>query len=258
MPDVEGGRAVGPVVGVSREARAVGAEGVDVAPALVVGEERDALADQHRGIQVAVDLGSQPGELAAALGVPPELARRAAPVALLPGHLPGHDRRHQDRRAAVTLCQISEGAQREAAGRAAVRGDGVGPGVAPRRLPGRADGQHVAVGGPADQPGRVVAPPGEPARAPAVDRGDEDLGRRLPRRRPRHPGAVRGEAGPRHRHVVGREAVGPPSADRGGPHVVLRDEDERVAVQVRMAQVAGGHVETVAIPRIRRARRQLR
>ena len=52
VADVERGRAVGAVIGVAAQApdisTAVEPERVEVAPALVVGEERDAVADQHR------------------------------------------------------------------------------------------------------------------------------------------------------------------------------------------------------------------
>ena len=118
--------------------------------------------------------------------------------------------------------------------------------VASRGLPRRADGQHLAVGGPADQLRGGVAPPREPTGGAAVDRRDEHLRRPLARRRPRHRRAVGRDPGPGHRHAVGREPVGAAAADRRGPHVVFRDEDERVAVQMGVAEVAGGHGETVA------------
>ena len=65
-------------------------------------------------------------------------------------------------------------------------------------------------------------------------------------RRPRDAGAVGRDAGRRHRHAVGGEPVGAAPGDRRGPDVVLGDEDECVAVQMGVAQVAAGHGETVA------------
>ena len=244
VPGVERGRAVGPVVGVAAQVRSPAVEGVEVAPALVVGEERDAVADQHRRVEVAVEVGGEAHERA--LGVPPQLARGAAAVALLPRHLAGHGGREQHGRAFGALREIGQRAQRQPAGRAARRRDDVRPRVAPRRLPRRAHRQHLALGRPADQLGGVVAPPGEPPRGAALDLRDEHLRRPLPRRRPRHEGAVGRDPGAGHRHPVGGEAVGAASVDRRRPQVVLGDEDERVAVEVGVAQVTRGHGETVA------------
>ena len=241
---VERGRAVacrGRCGGAGRSRRA---EGVEVAPALVVAEERDAVADQHRGVEVAVEVRGEADERA--LRVPPQLARGAAAVALLPRHLAGHGGREEHRGALGALGEIGERAQREPPRGAAVGRDDVGPRVASRRLARRADDQHLALGGPTDQLRGGVAPPGEPPRGAAVDRRDEHLRRLLAGRRPRHEGAVGRDPGPGHRHAVGREPVGAAPADRRGPHVVLRDQDERVAVQMGVAEVARGHAETVA------------
>ena len=66
VPGVERGRArravVRAVVGVAAQVRSPAVEGVEVAPALVVGEERDPVADQHRRVEVAVEVGGEPHE----------------------------------------------------------------------------------------------------------------------------------------------------------------------------------------------------
>lgn len=47
------------VVGVAAQVGAVVGAGVEVADALVVGEEGDAVADEHRGVEVAVEVGEE-------------------------------------------------------------------------------------------------------------------------------------------------------------------------------------------------------
>src|SRR5690606_33060318 len=68
VPGVEG-----VVVGVAAQVGAVVRARVEVADALVVGEEGDAAADEHGGVQMAVEVVEQP------VPVQPEPARGAAP-----------------------------------------------------------------------------------------------------------------------------------------------------------------------------------
>ena len=106
VPGVERGRPGCAVVGVPAQAGAVGGQRVDVAPALVVGEEGDPpLASRTRRAsasrQLPVQVGGDPDELAGAVGVPPQPSGGAAAVALPPGHVPGHraaERRPSGRR----------------------------------------------------------------------------------------------------------------------------------------------------------------
>ena len=83
--------------GVPAQVGAVGEGGVQRADALVVGEEGDPLPRPHGVLDVAVQLLVQPYELAVALAVDPQLARRTAPVPLPPGGLAAHGRGEQDR-----------------------------------------------------------------------------------------------------------------------------------------------------------------
>src|SRR5581483_1490478 len=76
------------VVGVAGEVAPVGPARVEVADALVVGQEVHPLADPHRRRQVAVEL-YQATELPVAALVDPQLACRAAPVPLPPGGVGG-------------------------------------------------------------------------------------------------------------------------------------------------------------------------
>ena len=81
----------GSVVGVPAQVAAVQVDGVEVAPAFVIGQKRDAGAppgpDEHRRGEVAVELPEDAGELAGGAAVRPQLAARTAAVALPPGHL---------------------------------------------------------------------------------------------------------------------------------------------------------------------------
>ncbi len=251
VPHVERGGAGTTVVGVAPQAGAVDGERVEVAPALMVGQERDAQAPaaphEHRGGELPVQLRGQPDELARPVGVPPQLARRAAPVALPPRHLPRDQRAGDDGGAAVAgQRDVGHRAEVQPPRRAALGGDGVGPGAPWRGLPGGAQREHLPLRRPAHHLRPGVAPVGQPPRAPAVGVGHVGLGCPVAPGRPRHLRAVRGQPRVRDRLAVGREPVGAAAGQRSRPHVVLGHEDEGVAVQVREAEVAGGHDATVA------------
>ena len=70
------------MVGVPAQVGAVREHRVDVAPALVVGQEDHPVAHPVGVLQLGVELAEQPAELAAAVRVDPQLAGGAAPVAL--------------------------------------------------------------------------------------------------------------------------------------------------------------------------------
>src|SRR3954470_18269559 len=76
------------VVRVAPQVAAVGQHRVEVSVALVVGQERDPVLDPKRVCEVAVQSGGEPLEFTVSVGVDPQLARRAATVALPPGGLP--------------------------------------------------------------------------------------------------------------------------------------------------------------------------
>ncbi len=117
---------VGGVVGVPAQSGAVGAAGVEVADALVVGEEGDPVAvgggDRHRAGEVSGEVGEDP------FAVDPEPAGGAAPVALPGGGFVrgGSGEQHGVGGADLGVADRSPG---HPAGGAAVGGQGVRPGV---------------------------------------------------------------------------------------------------------------------------------
>src|SRR5690606_4495629 len=120
VPGVEG-----VVVGVAAQGGAVVGAGVEVADALVVGEEGDPSGDEHRGVQVAVDAVEQPP------AVQPQPARGAAPVALPGG---GFVRRGAGEQQGLAFAvdhgglDVADRAPGQLAAGAAVAGQLVGPG----------------------------------------------------------------------------------------------------------------------------------
>lgn len=231
------------VVRVPAQIGAVHQAGVQIADALVVGEEGDAAPDEHRRVQVPADVRQQP------LAVQPEPAHGAAPVPL-PGRrlvrrLSGEE---QGAPLAVDVGDrdVGDGPPRELAAGAPVGGDAVRPGEVGERLVVRGHGEDLGgvpgVGAPAADPGVGRAPVGESAGGAALDGGEVDLWIE------RAPGRV-GDAA-----AVGREArmtdPGPVDGqpprpagplplrgERGDPEVVLRREAEQVLVEVRETKI---------------------
>ena len=233
------------VVGVPPQVAAVKRAGVQVAGALVVGQEREPAADQHGTGELASHAAEQPGEPAIAPRRPhPEFSSRAAPVPLPvrwlaeaageqrdPGGLQGHvadqaERQRSRRVAAVAVAGIG-GRQR------------VCRGLPAERLAGRRDRKHLAVRRPAAHLGSRVAPVAEPAAVPAVDPGQVDLGRALPPAGPGDHRAVPGDPGMAGRSVVRGDPPSPTARGRGEPYVIVRDERNQIAVNVREAEVSG-------------------
>jgi hypothetical protein len=203
----------------------------------MVGQEREPLPDLHRRLELGVDLPEEPDEVAGAVGVPPQLRGRPAAVALPPGRLerPGRGEQHPGR--AGRQRQVRQWSILAPPRRPAVARDVPRPGQPAEGLTGRGQCEDVARRGPAAAPG--AAPPGQPACGAAVGVRDEDLGRPLAPRRPRHAGPVRGQPRRAHRNAVRGEPVGAATGHGRGPDVVLGDEDQGVATQVGEAEVAG-------------------
>ena len=158
------------MIGMPGDAAAVQRAGIDVAGALVIGQEEQPPADQHRAGQLAVQVGEHPGEQGVRGRGGPQLARPAAAVPLPERGLADHAAGEQGG-ARVLDGHVGDGAERQQAGRRAVAGDGVGPPVLGGRLVRRGDGQHLARRGPPGDPGLRVAPVGEPGGRAAVDLG---------------------------------------------------------------------------------------
>ncbi len=227
------------VVGVAAQAGAVGQAGVEVADALVVGEEGDAAADEHRRVQVPLDVLQQ------AHAVQPEPAGGAAAVAL-PGR--GLVRWLAGEQQAAVLAvdvghlDVGDRAPGQAAAGAAVGGQLVGPGVVRERLPVGGDGEDVAVGVPAADAGVGGAPVAEPARRAAVHGGQVDLGVEAAPGGEGDVPSVGGETGVADPGAVDGDPPGPARGvavgDQGGdPEVVLGGEAQQFVVEVREAEV---------------------
>ena len=233
------------VVGVPPQASAVQRARVQVARALVVGQEHQPAPDDHRAGQLTGQVLGHPGEperfvaRRAGAGSPPghpETARGPAAVALpecgLPA-MPTGEQRHGGRLDG----QIAHRAERQPLERPVLGPHRVCPGVVRERLTVRGDRQQLAVRGPAGDPGILVAPERHPAgHSPAQIRlvhirdavaltgpGDRPAVARQPR--VAGPGAVRGQP------------PGPAAVGRREPHVVVSDEGQQVGVQMRKAQV---------------------
>ncbi len=177
----------------------------------------------------------QPDELAVAVPVDPQLARRAAPVPLPPGGLPAHGRGQQHGVRAVG--DVADGPVRQGGGRSPVERHGLRPGAAQAGLAVRGDGQDVSVGGPAAHLGSEAAPVRQPRGRSAVDGRDVHLGGAVAGGGPGDGGAVGRDAGLGHRHVVGADPPGTSAVERGEPDVVLGGESDQLAVRVRKPEV---------------------
>ncbi|CAM5446707.1 hypothetical protein SVIOM74S_04703 [Streptomyces violarus] len=231
MPGVEG-----VVVGVPAQVGAVVGAGVQVADALVVGEEGDPAAGEHGGVQMAAEIGQQP------FAVQPQPARGAAPVALPGGRLV---RRGAGEKEGLALpvqigdLDVGDRPPGQLAARVAVEGDLVGPGEVREGLAVRGHGQDLALRGPAADPGVGAAPVAHlPART-AVHRDEMDLGHQAAPARVREVAAVGREARVSHLGAVDGEPPGAAGAvDRGEPEVVLGHEAQQVVMEMRQTQIA--------------------
>jgi hypothetical protein len=237
------------VVGVPPQAGAVQRARVEVAGALVVGQEGQPAADQHGAGELAADPGQQPREgrgrarVAVVPGPKPQAPAGAAPVALPPGRVPppaagqqGHAvRRHvQVGDLAVGQCGVPHRL------RARSQAEGVGPGEGAERLARVGDREDLAGRRPAAGPGGARGPVGQPAGGPAVGGGHVDLGRVVAAAGPGHLRAVGREAGPGGQGLIGRQPPAAPAGGRREPHVVFRHERDQIAMHMREPEVSGG------------------
>ncbi len=238
------------VVGVPAQVGAVGQAGVQVADALVVGEEGDPAVHEHRGVEVALEVLQQ------LLAVQPEPPGGAAAVALPGG---GLVRRLAGQQQGAPLCgafpvvdvlmdcDVGDRAPGEPAAGRAVGRQAVGPGVVREGLAVRGHGEDVAVAvlvgrGPAADTGVGGAPVAEPAGRAAVHRGEVDLGVEAAPGGEGDVASVGGEAGMADSGPVDGDPPGPAGSSafgdqRGDPEVVLGGEAQQIVVEVREAEV---------------------
>ncbi len=225
------------VVRVSAQVRAIRPDAVEVADALVVADEEDApvrlvqpLGDPHGRGDVPLQLLQDALEVAVTLAVDPELAGRAAPVALPAGRVPG----------VASQDHLAVGAEGDGAGRAVgqelrlavgrLHGDAVEevlPPVGPAVGAGEVDVLARRV--PAQDPA-VAAHVGEPPEGPPVPGHDVDLGHALLSAHEGQLGAVRGEHGIGGLAQVAGQAPGHAPGGGDAPEIVLGDEDDDVVL----------------------------
>jgi hypothetical protein len=224
------------VVGVPREAGAVGQARVEIAHALEIRQEEHAAVDAHRARDVAGELGHPP-ERAAARLVDPQVAGRAAAVALPPRRVGGVAA--DDARAAGTVREVIHLPQLQQLRHPAGGVDRPGAIVAEERLaPGRHE-QDPALGRPAAHH-HVRPEPGQPPRRAAGARHQVDLGMLLVAADESEPAAVGGQAGRRRFGHAGRQPARHAAARVHTPHVVVGDERDGAPAKRRVAQVASG------------------
>lgn len=232
-------RIEGVMVGVAQEAGSVGQTGVEVADAFVVGEESDPPRDEHRAVQMAVEVGEQP------LAVQPQPARRSAPVPL-PGGRFVRRLAGEEQRAVFSVdvrdLDVGDRPPGQPPAGEAVGGHLVGPGEVGEGLAVRGNGQDVAVRVPAADPGVGGAPVGQPPGRSSVDRGEMDLGVEAAPVRVRDMAAVRGEARMADSGPVDGDPPGPSRSvalrhQGRDPEIVLGGEAQQVVVQMRETEI---------------------
>lgn len=235
--------------------------GVEVADALVVGEEGDPAGDEHGGVEVAAEVGQQ------AFAVQPEPARGAAPVALPGGRFVRWGAGEQEGLAVGDL-DVGDRAPGELAARGAVGGDLVRPGEVGEGLAVGGDGEDGAPcfsfdGRPSADLGVRAAPVGEPPgrtrrpRPPGGSRargcassctrcggrparsadGRPWCGRRSDARRGRDRREEPARDRPRPRSTTGRRSDAE-GADSSPPHAFPGDGPEQL-VKIRSAGTRG-------------------
>ena len=210
------------VIGVPPDPSPVQGAGVDVAGALVVGQEEQPVADQHRAGQLTRQVRQDPGERPLA-GGDPHLAGGTAPVALPVRRVA--EPAGEQRGSRLPQGQVEDRPERQPA-RGALERDRVGPGVLPLGLADGADREDLRGGGPAGHRHPVVAPVREPGRVAAVRVGRVHLRIPVPPARPRDARPVGREPRGTYRGGVGRQPPRAAPFGRGEPDVILCDEDE--------------------------------
>ncbi len=231
------------VIGVTRDVRTVRPARIEVADAFRIGEEEHALADPHRAGHVAFEPGQAP-ELAGPLRVDPQVSRRAAAVTL-----PARGVRRiasDDARLARPERKMIDLPQRQRGRHSPCRIERERAIVAEERLPVGRDEDDVPVARPATND-HVGSEPGEPPRGPALGGHHVDLRMLLVATDECDPASVRRQARRRRLGQSRGQAAGRTSGGGNTPEVVIADEDDRVVVERRIAQVAGMVVHGVSI-----------
>ena len=230
------------VVGVLLQVRAAHGAGVEVADAVVIAAEVDAVADPQRSDELATQLRLEATPLAPAGGVDPEHAGSPAAIALPAGGVVCVARQDAPAAAGGVGCR---GLGHEV-GRAQVEGDGLaaaGGDLAQAvdllervaRVGGVADTQ--AVGAPAGHDG-VVGVPGQTARLAALGRHHVDVGGALVGPDEGDLLAVGRQARVAAQAAAAGQAAGNAAAKADLPEIVVGAEDDPTAVHGRKAVVA--------------------
>jgi len=229
------------VVRVAPQPFAVWIHRVEVAVALVVGEEPDARADPHRRREVARQV-DQLRVLPVAIAIDPESAGGAAAVAL-PARRVAHVSPEDDARAVRLERDQPRRSDVQRLRRTAVDRDLPEVKSAAKRLARIArEDDGLPVRSPTHRH-RVDAEPGQPLRLTALRVHQIDLAQAVVAARERQPLAVRRETGKRDRPRLARQSTRDAAADSDGPEVALGDEHDRVVGHRGVAIVAGriGH-----------------
>ena len=235
------------VMGVAAQVLPVGAAGVEVPVRLVVGEEVDARADPHRVREVAAQR-HQRRPRAVAPDVDPDRAGGAAAVALPAGRVA---RVTTDDDTLAARFERDRPGGPDAQRRRGAAGDGhrVEVGVAPEGLRGvGGDDDGLPVLGPADGGGERPEPR-EAAGGAAIGIHHVGLGGAVVAADEGDRAPVGREDGERRRARIRRQAAGSASGDGYGEEVVLAHEDEAVAVDRGMSEVAGRFAHGSSVPR---------
>ena len=261
------------VIGVPSQVAAVQRAGVDVAGALVVTDEREPSADDHRagelGRQVrehAPERARDPASRTRRIGnyrrcrANPQASGGATAVSLPKGRIvvqasPGAGEQ-PDRVSpaalggtvasrAVAACaqrQVRYRAERQhpfCARAARQRGrQRAGPDVMKERLVRRADGQYLPGRSPAADPSPRRAPVGEPGAGPAGETGHVNLRAAVLGADPGHLRAVRRQPRRRRPCLVRGEPPGPAAGERRQPDVVGSDENHEAVGNMRVSQIS--------------------
>jgi hypothetical protein len=232
------------VVGVAAEVVAVGRGRVEVADPLVVGQEPDPVPDPHRRGRVAGQ-AEEPAEVAVAPPVDPQIAGRAAPVALPPGGVGGVAPQDDGRLPVPAVPAAAAGAAGAAEGDlpgravgqsldgAALGGHGVGVDHVMEGLPGLGREQDPPVGRPAPD-GGAGAQERDPGRRTAGGRHAVHLGMVLLAAGEGDVPAVGRQRRVTDLRQVGREPPGDPAPRRDRPQVVFGDKGDGVAPETGM------------------------
>ena len=227
------------VVGVATQVPAVEVARVDVADAVVVGDEPDPITDQHGGGDVARQVGQQPLEGPGPVTVQPQVAGGATAVPLpapLVGGVPP-----EQHPTVVTEGHLVGGAptQRTGLGRA-VAADLHQLAVAHERQPGVGRQDQPVLAAPGPRHADAGAEVGPAVVRPALQRHPVDLGVALLPRGEGQPGPVRRGQGVACRRAPVGHPMGTTSAEVGDPDVVVGDDQQGVAVNGRVTEVVSG------------------